>query len=173
MRLPQIQLSLWLLTLSLPGCWEQGKEDLDIFPEHWALPPLPLPQQPNKPQDTFLNSVQRPPPPVRLPWLLPSCLRDLSCSVHAKDLITNNCYGSGGFPGGSVVKNLPATQDRSLGREDPLEKKMATHSSMLPWEIPWTEEPGGLQSVGSKRVGYDVVTKPPHHLYVSFLTIMG
>ena len=72
-----------------------------------------------------------------------------------------------------MVKNLPATQDRSLGREDPLEKKMATHSSMLPWEIPWTEEPGGLQSVGSKRVGYDVVTKPPHHLYVSFLTIMG
>ena len=55
-----------------------------------------------------------------------------------------------GFPGGSAVKNPPAIQDmwaQSLGREDPLEKKMATHSSILAWEIPWTEEPG-LQSMG-------------------------
>ena len=57
-----------------------------------------------------------------------------------------------GFPGGSVVKNLPAIQELrvlSLGPEDPLEKEMATHSSMLAWRIPWTEEPGRLQSVGS------------------------
>ena len=50
-----------------------------------------------------------------------------------------------------TVKNLPAmreTQVRSLGREDPLEKEMATRSSILAWEIPWTEEPGGLQSMG-------------------------
>ena len=56
------------------------------------------------------------------------------------------------------VKNLPAVQEtrvRSLGREDPLEKEMATHYSILAWEIPWTEEPGGLQSVGSQRVGHD------------------
>ena len=44
------------------------------------------------------------------------------------------------------------TQVPSLGREDPLEKEMATHSSILAWRIPWTEEPGGLQSVGSQRV---------------------
>ena len=44
---------------------------------------------------------------------------------------------------------------RSLGREDPLEEKMATHSSILAWEIPWTEEPCGLQSKGSQRVGHD------------------
>ena len=62
-----------------------------------------------------------------------------------------------GFPGGSVVKNLPAMQEtqkmlvRSLGREDPLEKGMATHSSILAWRIPWTEEPGGLQSMGSQN----------------------
>ena len=43
----------------------------------------------------------------------------------------------------------------SLGREDPLEKETATHSSILPWKIPWTEEPGRLQSMGSQRVGYD------------------
>ena len=51
------------------------------------------------------------------------------------------------LPGGSVVKNLPAKQETwvlSLGWEDPLEKEMATHSSILTWEIPWTEEPGGL-----------------------------
>ena len=50
-----------------------------------------------------------------------------------------------------MVNNLPAmqeTQVRSLGREDPLEKGMATHSSILAWDIPWTEEPGGLQSTG-------------------------
>ena len=52
-----------------------------------------------------------------------------------------------GVSGGSVVKNPPAMQEtwvQSLGREDPLEKKMATHSSILAWEIPWTEESGGL-----------------------------
>ena len=62
-----------------------------------------------------------------------------------------------GFPGGSVVKNLPAVQEtwvRPLGQKDPLEKEMATHSSILAWEIPWTEEPGGLPSVGSQRVGH-------------------
>ena len=57
-----------------------------------------------------------------------------------------------------MVKNLPAKQETqvpSLGPKDPLEKEMATHSNILPWEIPWTEEPGGLQSMGSQRVGYD------------------
>ena len=56
------------------------------------------------------------------------------------------------------VKNLPAVQEtpvQSLGWEDPLEKEMATHSSILAWKISWTEEPGGLQSMGSQRVGHD------------------
>ena len=55
-----------------------------------------------------------------------------------------------GFPDGSVVKNLPAMQEtwvRFLGREDPLEKEMAAHSRILAWDIPWTEEPGGLESM--------------------------
>ena len=63
-----------------------------------------------------------------------------------------------GFPGGSVVKNLPAMQEtrvRSLGWEDPLEEGKATHSSTLAWRIPWTEEPGRLQSIGLHRVGHD------------------
>ena len=46
----------------------------------------------------------------------------------------------------------------SLGQEDPLEKEMATHSSVLAWKIPWMEEPGGLQSMGSQRVGHNSVT---------------
>ena len=57
-----------------------------------------------------------------------------------------------------TVKNLPAVQEtefRSLGREDPLEKEMATYSSILAWEIPWTEEPLRLQPMGSQRVGHD------------------
>ena len=60
-----------------------------------------------------------------------------------------------GFPGGSVVKktHLPMQETwvQSLGWEDPLEKEMATHSSILAWEIPWTEEPGGPQSMGSQK----------------------
>ena len=57
-----------------------------------------------------------------------------------------------------MVKNLPAmpeTQVGSLGQENPLEKKMATHSSIFAWEIPWTEGPGGLLSMGPQRVGHD------------------
>ena len=59
-------------------------------------------------------------------------------------------------------KNLPAEQEtwgRSLGGEDPLEKEMATHSSILAWEIPWTEELGRLQSMGSQNVVHDLETK--------------
>ena len=57
-----------------------------------------------------------------------------------------------------MVKSLSAmqeTQVQSLGWEDPLEKEMATHSSILAWKIPWTEEPSRLQSMGSQRVGHD------------------
>ena len=57
-----------------------------------------------------------------------------------------------------MVKNLPAMQEttvRPLGQEDPLEKELATHSSILAWRIPWTEEPGRLQSMESQRAGHD------------------
>ena len=58
-----------------------------------------------------------------------------------------------------TIENLPAVQEtwlRSLGRDNLPEKKMAIHSSILAWRIPWTEEPGGLQSMGSRRVGQDL-----------------
>ena len=70
-----------------------------------------------------------------------------------------------GLPSGSVVQNLPACVCQlemlvqSLVREDPLEKEMTTHSSILAWEAQWTEEPGGLQSMGSQRVRRDLATK--------------
>ena len=57
-----------------------------------------------------------------------------------------------------MVKNPPVMREtwvRSLGQEDPLEKEMAIHSSTIAWKIPWTEEPGRLQSMGSQRVGHD------------------
>ena len=73
-----------------------------------------------------------------------------------------------GFPSGSAVKNIPAVQETqetwvpSLGWVDPLEWKMATHSSVFAWEIPWTEELEGLWSTGSQRVGYDWVDTHTH-----------
>ena len=66
-----------------------------------------------------------------------------------------------GFPGGSVAKTLTAKQETwetwvpSLGQKDPLEVEMATHSSVLAWRIPWTENPGGLQPMELQRVGHD------------------
>ena len=60
--------------------------------------------------------------------------------------------------GDSDIKNLPAMQEtrvRPLDQEDPLKKGMATHFSILAWRIPWTEEPGGLESMGLQRVGHD------------------
>ena len=68
-----------------------------------------------------------------------------------------------------MVKNLPAVQEihvQSLSREDPLEKEMAIHSSMLAWEIPWIEEPGGLQLMGSQRVGHDLATKQQNNMSI-------
>ena len=80
-----------------------------------------------------------------------------------------------GFPDGSVVKNPPANQEiqvQSLGWEDPLEKKMATYSSILAWEIPWTEKPGGLQSIGSQRVRHDLVTKQQPYFYFFLICLL-
>ena len=71
---------------------------------------------------------------------------------------TMPAQSSSGFPGVQTIKNLPAMQETqllSLGKEDPLEKGMATHSSILARRIPWTEEPSRLESMGSQRVGHD------------------
>ena len=68
-----------------------------------------------------------------------------------------------------MVKRLPAMWDtrvRSLGRKDPLEKEMATHSSTLAWKIPWMEKPGRLQSLGSQRVGLDMTKQLNFHLII-------
>ena len=82
------------------------------------------------------------------------------------------CVYVWGFPGSSVVKNMPAVQEsperrvQSLGQEDPLEEGMATHSSILAWRIPWTEEPGELQSIASQRVRHDWSDLLHTHVYM-------
>ena len=71
-----------------------------------------------------------------------------------------------------IVKNLSAMQETrvwSLGQKDPLEKGMVTHSNNLAWKITWTEEPGGLQSIGLQRVGHDWVTNPHSSANLNFL----
>ena len=67
------------------------------------------------------------------------------------------------------VKYLPSmqvTRVRSLGGDDPLEKEMTNHSSILAWRIPWTEEPGGLQSMGLQRVGHDLATEQQQQQHI-------
>ena len=82
------------------------------------------------------------------------------------------------LPSGSVAKNLSATQEppeiqvQSLGREDPLWEEMATHSSILAWRIPWTEEPSRLQSIGSQRVGHNWNDLAHRHFFVSFFFLI-
>ena len=73
-----------------------------------------------------------------------------------------------------MVKNPPAMQETgvsSLGQEDLLEKRMATHSSILAWEIPWTAEPGGLQSMGSQKVRHDLMTNTHTHTHTHTHTL--
>ena len=85
----------------------------------------------------------------------------VSCSFE-RHVFRSSQQSSFGFSGGSMVKNMPAMQEmwvQSLGLEDPWEKKMATRSSILAWEISWTEEPCGLQSMGLRRVGCDRTMK--------------
>ena len=88
------------------------------------------------------------------------CLEFIHCKISGKLLSLDFFMHIEimGFPSDSAVKNLPVmqeTQVRSLGWENPLREHMATHSSILAWRIPWTEEPGGLQSLGLHRVRHD------------------
>ena len=76
-----------------------------------------------------------------------------------------------GYPGSLAVKNLPVMQEtwvQSLHWEDPLEKCMASHSGTFAWRVPGTEEPGGQESIGSQRVGYNLVTKPPSGYWILY-----
>ena len=79
-------------------------------------------------------------------------------------------------PGCSLVKNPPAMREpqvQSLGQEDALEEEMATHSSILAWRIPQTEEPGGLQSTGLQRVGRNFATTQEQHKKMQFQCLLG
>ena len=94
----------------------------------------------------------------------------------AMNMNITNIYGHA-FLVAQRLKRLPATQETwvwSLGWKDPLEKEMATHSSILAWRIPWMEEPGGLKSTGSQRVGHDWATslslsRPFFQLFLQYI----
>ena len=119
-------------------------------------------------EHTCFNTSPNSPQHIAKPYLT-----SLGISFWQQEINTPQPWGSSfdciwylidstqGFPSDSVVKNLPVMQERqemwvwSLGWEDPSEESMATHSSILAWRIPWTEEPGGLQSIGLQRIGQD------------------
>ena len=90
-------------------------------------------------------------------------------SIHSFSIGYAYAYELQDFPIAQMVKNLPAMQIRvpSLGQEDPLEKEMAIHSNILAWKIPWTEESGRPQSMGSQRVGHNQLTNTHEHTYTS------
>ena len=91
-----------------------------------------------------------------------SCSWEITSRRGSNFIVLSCVYEGRGFPGDSAEKNPPDKQKiwvQSLGWEDPLEEGMATHSGILAWRIPWTEEPGGLQSMGSQRVRHDLVTQ--------------
>ena len=95
----------------------------------------------------------------KIPWAKePGGLQSMGSQRVRHDWATSLHEVLLGLPGGSMVKNLPAkleTWVRSLGKEDSLEKEMATHSNIFAVKVPWTEELGRLQSIGSQRVGHD------------------
>ena len=94
------------------------------------------------------------------PW--PMCAWHSPCAALQRAPLCSDRTTVPGFPSDSVVKEPTCQAEdtvRSLDCEDPLEKEMATHSSVLAWEIPWMEEPGWLQSMGSQKVVHDLATK--------------
>ena len=126
-----------------------------LLPKDLAHLPSPTPRgwgtHPSR-QGFAGTSYGCPPPPVR-PSRAEAVLHFLN-----ELFIFMEAYRQKASLVAQTVKNLPATQEtwvRSLGREDPLEKRMATHSSILAWRISWTKEPGGLQSMGWLRVRHD------------------
>ena len=93
--------------------------------------------------------------------------------IHSVSWLLLNIYHMPSSLVAQIVKRLPTmreTQILSLGWEDPLEKEMATHSSTLAWKIPWTEESGRLESMGSQRVGHDWTTLLHHMPWTLFQT---
>ena len=85
-------------------------------------------------------------------------MRNAGLEAQAGIKIAGSNINNPGRSGGNKSACKRETRVQSLGWEDPLEKEMATHSSILAWRIPWTEEPGRLQSMGSQRVGHDRAT---------------
>ena len=132
---------------------------LGLHPGHWKLhrPPLIAIQSSASPPQL------RSPPPSSLltPSMVPSIPAPPTSVPEPTRLCLIMTYSLRASLVAQMVKNLPAVWETwvgSLGQDDPLEEEMATHSRILAWETPWTEEPGGLQSRGSQRVGHNWAT---------------
>ena len=127
--------------------------------EYWNGLPFPSPGDLPDPEIQTMSSA----------WLEAQLVKESACNARDPGLISESRRYAGegiGYPlqyswaslMAQTVKNLPAMQDtwvQSLAWEDPLEKGKATHSSILAWRIPWTKEPGRLQSIGSQRVRHN------------------
>ena len=127
--------------LPLQGMWVRALGREDPLEEEWQPTPVFSPGESHGQRSLAGHS--------------PQGHKELDVTQYASAFFTHNFSSS---LVAQRLKCLPAmweTWVRSLGREDPLEKEMATHSSILAWRIPWTEEPGRLQSMGSQRVGHD------------------
>ena len=130
---------------------------------HWQADSLPLGHQGN-PKTLFLNKV------LNVYKNIYSEPHRYTIQIQQLIIVTftqSLPYRVWAFLMAQIVKNAPAIQETwvwSLGWEDPLEEGMATHSSILAWRIPWTEEPGGLQSIGSQRLRHDWVTSTTYRV---------
>ena len=109
----------------------------------------------------------------KIPWLEePGQLQSMESQSVGHEWVTSHSlsfYNLYGLFVTQTVKHLPTmweTRVQSLGQEDPLEKEMATHSSILAWKIPWMKDPGRLQSIGLQKVGHNWVTSLTHSIYI-------
>ena len=118
----------------------------------------------------------------KIPWMqesgrTPNVHGVSKSQTRLSDFTDTDIYLVLGLPGGSNgIKDLPAvweTRVWSLGQEDTLEKRMATHSNIIGWRIPWTEQLGGLQSKGSQRVKNNSATNTNTHRYIFYLKYVG
>ena len=153
------------------SCWDLGRAQnshpTESVPLWSSREPEPERLRPGKGTKAWACFGQF---PCRAPWSLsqestgavsganPVWPRHCEHSPHTRAIFACGAPSSGASLVAQAVERLPVMQETwvlSLGQEDPLEKEMATHSSILAWRIPWTEEPGRLQSTGSQKVGHD------------------
>ena len=145
---PHCQLSGWKTHLLIRGWWHGwSREVFDGQQSAWCIPGTAKSGRTDQAKESDR-------------WGLSEVERDHARTCGIQIAFIYNYLGYSQSKVAQIVKNLPRMQETQvhfLGLKDPLQRGMATHSSILAWRIPWTKEPGGLQSTGSQRVGHDWV----------------